>query len=387
MPVHAATLDARLGPSAEFVSAHAALVALRENLVDQIFERESEIDSMLLALIARQHVFMLGEPGVGKSLLANSLSTAIGGSFVSKLLSKLSTYEDVFGGLKVSGIMEDRYERISTGYAQSADVLFLDEIWKCNAAVLNSMLTILNERFFDDSGTRYTTPLDVCFAASNELPEDASLAALYDRFLFRHEVVALRDRRNRARLLGGHKVRISARLTEDQIQVLRSSAESVDINPVIDLALDVFDALAKEGFAVSDRRQAATMKAVRASAILAGRLVATPSDLLRIADCSWDDPADAPRVRGIVSSIALPTLGSALELLDAAVEQYGTLDLASVTPDSIAATSKVNREMKRIAKKAEALGDSEQVVEVAERIRSMQREIANAIDEALYADD
>lgn len=372
-------------PNADFASAHASLLALRANLVDQIFERESEIDSMLLALVARQHVFMLGEPGVGKSLLANSLAEAIGGSFVSKLLSKLSTYEDVFGGLKVSGIMQDRYERISGGYAQSADVLFLDEIWKCNAAVLNSMLTILNERFFDDSGTRYTTPLDVCFAASNELPEDASLAALYDRFLFRHEVVALRDRRNRARLLRGHKANITARLSPEEIEILRSAADSVDIDPVIELAIDVFDALAKEGYPVSDRRQAATMKAVRASAVLAGRTVATASDLLRIADCSWDDPSDAARVRGIVSGIALPKLGEGLELLDAAVEQYGKVTIGKeIKPDQITTVSRVNRELKRIAAEAEALGDSEEVAEVAAKIRGMQREIGKALEAALY---
>lgn len=370
--------------TASFSTAHASLLALRDNLRDQIFEREAEIDSMLLALIARRHVFLLGEPGVGKSLLANSLSEAIGGTYVSKLLSKLSTYEDVFGGLKVSGIMEDRYERISTGYAQSADILFLDEIWKCNAAVLNSMLTILNERFFDDSGTRYTTPLDVCFAASNELPEDASLAALYDRFLFRHEVSALRDRRSRARLLAGHKPKITARLTEDQIETLRSAAESVDLSPVIDLALDIFDALNAEGFTVSDRRQAATMKAIRASAILAGRMTAEPSDLLRIADCSWNDPADAPRVRGIVSSLALPTLGEALALLDAAVEQYGTIDFGSITPDQITKVSRANREMKRIVAEVERLGDSAELASVADRIRGMQKEIAKAIEAALY---
>lgn len=384
MPLSAATLDARLGLSAEFASAHSALLSLRDNLRDQIFEREREIDSMLLALIARQHVFLLGEPGVGKSLLANSLSEAIGGTFVAKLLSKLSTYEDVFGGLKVSGIMEDRYERISNGYAQSANILFVDEMWKCNGAVLNSFLTILNERKFDDSGTRYSVPLDVCFSASNELPEDASLAALYDRFLFRHEVVALRDRRNRTRLLAGHKVDVTARLSMEQVEVLRSAAEAVDLSAVLDLAIDVFDALAREGFKVSDRRQAATMKAVRASAVLDGRMVATSADLLRIADCSWDDPADAPRVRGIVSSIALPRLGEALELLDAAIEQYGTLDLATISAESISTASRVNREIKRIAAEADRLGGDPEIAEVAEKIRGMQHEIARAIEAALY---
>ena len=377
-------MNALATPSTAFASAHASLLALRDDLRSNLYEREREIDSMLLALIARRHVFLLGEPGVGKSALANALSTAIGGVYVSKLLSKLSTYEDVFGGLKVSGIMEDRYERISDGYAQSATVLFLDEIWKCNGAVLNSMLTILNERFFDDSGRRYTTPLDVCFAASNELPEDASLAALYDRFLFRHEVVALRDRRNRAKLLAGHKINVTATLSPDEVETLRAAADSVDLSPVLDLALDVFDALAREGFAVSDRRQAATMKAIRASAVLAGRTVATSADLLRIADCSWNDPADAPKVRGIVSSVALPRLGEALELYDAAVEQYSTVNLATVSPDSISVVSRVNREIKRIAAEVDRLGDEGEIVEIAAKVRGMQREIAKAIESALY---
>lgn len=364
--------------------AHANLLALRANLRDQIFERESEIDSMLMALIAREHVFLFGEPGVGKSLLANSLAGATGSCFVPRLLSKLSTYEDCFGGLKVSGIMEDRYERISEGYFQSAEVLFLDEIWKCNGAVLNSLLTILNERYFDDSGKRYTTPLDVCFAASNETPEDESLAALYDRFLFRHDVHALKDRRNRTRLLAGHKAKITAALSETDIEVLRDAAKAVDVSGVIDTAIDIFDALHREGFTVSDRRQAKAMKAVRAATVLAGRTVATTADMLVLAHCVWWEPSDAPRIYGIVSKMAAPALGEALELLDAAIEQHGRVNLAAVGHDTIADASRANRELKRIVREVERLGDFPQVVEVASKIKAMQADIARAIEAALY---
>jgi len=360
-----------------------SLLALRSDLRANLFEREREIDSFMLALIAREHVFLFGTPGVGKSLLTKAFSTGCEKRFVPKLLSKLSTYEDVFGGLKVSGIMEDRYERISDGYAQSAEILFLDEIWKCNGAVLNSLLSILNERSFDDSGVRYQTPLEVAVGCSNETPQDESLGALYDRFLFRHDVAPLKDRRNLAALLRGHRVEISARVSAEEIEVLRAAAAQVDIEPVIDLAIDTFGALEREGFAVSDRRKAATMKAVRASAVLAGRSVATAEDLLRIADCVWSDPSDAPRVYGIVSENAMPVLGQALALYDAAVEQFGRVDLGSVTPDRIAEVGRVNREMKRIVSEVSGLGDSDQVVEVAGKIRAMQTAIARAIEKAL----
>ncbi len=371
-------------PTADLSSAHASLIALRDDLRGALFEREREVDSLLLALIAREHVFMFGLPGVGKSLLTNTFADACSKEYVAKLLSRVSTYEDVFGGLKVSGIMEDRYERISKGYAQSAQILLLDEIWKCNGAVLNSLLTILNERFFDDSGTRYAVPLEVCVGCSNETPEDESLAALYDRFLFRHDVAELRDRRNIMAILRGHKARVAARLSDEEIEILRSAAEVVDVEPVLDLAFDVFVALEREGFRVSTRRKGATMKAIRASAVLAGRSAATSADLLRIADCVWDDPSDAARVYGIVSAIALPKLGEALSLLDAAIEQYSTVDLGAVSPDSISATSRVNRELKRIASEVSGLGDDPAIVEVATKIRRMQVEIASAVEKALY---
>ena len=367
-----------------FCAAHAELEALRQDLNNQTFEMSTEIDVMLMAIISRQHVFMFGEPGVGKSMLANLVGKACGMNYVAKLLSKVSTYEDVFGTIKVSGIMEDRYERIAEGYAQTAELLFLDEIWKSNAAVLQSLLTIVNERFFDDNGNRISVPLQTMVCASNELPEDSSLAALYDRIMFRLDVKKIRNRDNQMKLVMGHVPTLSTSLDPRDLATLRDAADQVNLSPIADAFIDIVNELRREGFTISDRRMGQIAKAVRASAILHGRLTANESDLLVLQHCAWDEPTEAPRVAGIVSSIAMPKLGEALELLDAAIEQYSGLDLGSITNESIASTSRINREMKRIATEIERLGmDNDEIAEVHGRVASMQHEIAESINKAL----
>eukprot|EP01041_Mallomonas_annulata_P004719 gene4719-9363_t len=166
-----------------------SLLVLETDLV----EREVEVRLVLLAALCREHILLLGPPGTGKSELGRRLASLSGGSFFERLLTRYTTPEELFGPLSLAALERDEYVRNTDGYLPTATVAFLDEIFKANSAILNSLLTILNERQFDNGNKRSTVPLLAVVAASNELPESEELDALYDRFLLRTIVKSVSD--------------------------------------------------------------------------------------------------------------------------------------------------------------------------------------------------
>lgn len=162
-----------------------ATSALESGLV----ERETEVRLLLLAAFCGEHLLLLGPPGTAKSELGRRLSAVCGGaSFFERLLTRFSVPEELFGPLSMRGLENDQYVRQTEGYLPTATVAFIDEVFKANSAILNSLLTILNERLFDNGNQRTKVPLLCLVGASNELPESEELDALYDRFLLRSSV-------------------------------------------------------------------------------------------------------------------------------------------------------------------------------------------------------
>ena len=162
-----------------------ATAALESGLVD----RETEVRLLLLAAFCGEHLLLLGPPGTAKSELGRRLSAVCGGaSFFERLLTRFSVPEELFGPLSMRGLENDQYVRQTDGYLPTATVAFIDEVFKANSAILNSLLTILNERLFDNGNERIKVPLLCLVGASNELPESEELGALYDRFLLRSSV-------------------------------------------------------------------------------------------------------------------------------------------------------------------------------------------------------
>ena len=151
-----------------------------------LVERETEVRLLLLAACCGEHLLLLGPPGTAKSELGRRLSALCdGGLFFERLLTRFSVPEELFGPLSMRGLENDQYVRQIDGYLPTANVAFVDEILKANSAILNSLLTILNERLFDNGSERINVPLLCLVGASNELPESEELDALYDRFLLR----------------------------------------------------------------------------------------------------------------------------------------------------------------------------------------------------------
>ncbi|KAL6753870.1 AAA domain-containing protein [Haematococcus lacustris] len=164
------------------------VLASIERLSRGLLERETEVRLLLLASLCSEHLLLLGPPGTAKSELSRRLNGLVGGAYFERLLTRFSVPEELFGPLSMKGLENDEYVRQTAGYLPTAEVAFIDEIFKANSAILNALLTLLNERLFDNGNQRLEAPLLTLVGASNELPESEELDALFDRFLLRRSV-------------------------------------------------------------------------------------------------------------------------------------------------------------------------------------------------------
>lgn len=169
---------------------HQRIRAVRWDL-NRIFpQRASVVHSTMVALLTRENVLLLGPPGTAKSALIRAIAQTFlaEDKYFERLVTKFSTPEELFGPLSLKALDEDRYERVVKGYLPTAYFAFIDEIFKANSSILNAMLTIINEHLYSNGADLIKVPLITMFAASNEMPEEKVLDALFDRFVLRHKV-------------------------------------------------------------------------------------------------------------------------------------------------------------------------------------------------------
>lgn len=298
--------------------------ALRAEMRAVFFERNDVIDGLLTAIVAGEHALLLGPPGTAKSLSSAVACQAIDAAeYFERLLTKFSTPEEVFGPPSVRELKEnDRYVRHTRGKLPEAHIAFVDECFKANSSILNSMLTIINEREFDNDG-RQAVPLITMIGASNELPDGSDLEALFDRFLFRYWVGYIQDRDNmKAMLLAPHPA-IKTRMTLDDVRSAQAAAELVDFPDImVNTLLDVKAATEGAGVRASDRRWKKIVKALRAYAWLHGDSAVNADHFDLLADLMWREPKERPALVQEIGRVANPLAAKATQLLDAAKEMF-----------------------------------------------------------------
>jgi MoxR-like ATPase len=159
--------------------------AIRRELEQKFLAKEEIIRLMLIAAIAGEHMVLIGPPGTAKSAVIRSFAKLIDAKYFEYLLTRFSEPNELFGPVDIQGFRQGTYRRVTTGMLPEAEVVFLDEAFKANSAILNSLLTLLNERRFNNGATVVKVPLISLFAASNEVPSSDNLDAIFDRFLLR----------------------------------------------------------------------------------------------------------------------------------------------------------------------------------------------------------
>lgn len=301
--------------------------AMMSEIATVLVEREQAIELAIIALLTREHLLMLGPPGTAKSLLVRELCKRVTGvTYFEKLLTKFSTPEELFGPLSLSALEKDQYKRITKGALQEAQIAFIDECYKANSAILNSLLTIINERLYQESGEVTEVPLISLFGASNESPEDDSLQALHDRFILRYVVSTIANDDNFKCMLLSSSATPAVTLTQKELLKAQSEVDQVVVTEsMLNAFVSIRQSLAKEGISISDRRWRACVKIVQAKAWLDGDSEATADHCEILQHVLWMMPEHIKVATRVVMEVTNPISLKAVEMEDAARDLYQTL--------------------------------------------------------------
>ena len=309
-----------------------------------IYEKNTEISLSLLAALAGESVILLGPPGVAKSMVARQLKTAFrDAQSFEYLMSRFSTPDEIFGPVSIQKLKtSDTYERAVEGYLPTADVVFLDEIWKAGPAIQNTLLTVINEKIFRNGNREMHLPLKLLVAASNELPaKGEGLEALWDRFVIRIESRPIKLEKNfRAMLLESHAdfsrstralghadfsgstgalghadfadnadfsdLKITAEEYAEWAEKICKIGVKEEVLDAISAirkslrAVNVDEDAERRNIYVSDRRWKNIVRLLRTSAFMQDREEVDICDLLPIYHCLWQEPEERDAIRCIV---------------------------------------------------------------------------------------
>ncbi len=426
------------------------MLAVMADVNAQVAEREGLVEAIAIALLTRKNLFILGAPGQAKSYAINQFRARITGARqFERLLSKQTDEEQLFGRIDLSSLLpgsmpesvtadDEVYQNLrfnlkclvdglpgqkdtpevfemlkkhtgkletyraalaalhtsepsvlTTGKIPEADVVFLDEIFKCNDGVLNSLLTALNERKYTNEGRTYPIPTISFFAASNEIPnfsdpQEKILEALYDRLELKVVTDNIADRDKRLAVLAnkqaGHAGQVSASITLDELERMQGEVSAIPVSGAVnELADDILCQLRKDGITVSDRKYLNYYPIAQARAWLSGHSQVEPQDLLALKNYLWQKPGDRPAVEATLERMCVNPMKDKADSIRAMA-----LDVQAEFEANCADTGKPNAGSKALIKLRGELirlyGEQQKLADAA------QSDGEKALTDALLAD-
>lgn len=291
-----------------------------------VYEKDQIVAMALLCAVAGENMFLLGPPGTAKSLVASRLKGVFANArSFDCLMSRFSTPDEIFGPISIARLKnEDRYERLTDGYLPTADVVFLDEIWKAGPSIQNTLLTAVNEHVYHNGSRTEKLPMKTLIAASNELPaKNEGLEALWDRFLVRMVSNCIESESSFLKMIRGEAMTdkpLADNLAITTEEYERWQAESRNVELCTDVADSLkalrkaFIALEKEDegklrYYISDRRWKKSYRLMQASAWLNGRSVIDMTDFALLIHCLWTDvESRGPVIDAVLEAMVSPLM-------------------------------------------------------------------------------
>jgi len=359
---------------------------IRDELRQAFLERGDLIDGALSALLSAHHVLIIGPPGTAKSMLADELCRRIeGANYFQWLLTRFTTPEEVLGAVSLKALEQDDYRRVTSHKLPEAHIAFLDEIFKANSSILNAILTLINERLFHNGKEIVTVPLLTLFGASNELPEDDELMALYDRFLVRFVVSYIAEDFRFLRMLESQKAPERTTLTLTELTEVQKQARDVAIPAHVYRSIaDIRRELNKKNIQASDRRYRQALSLLQAHAYLEGHKEVREQDVFFLEHVLWRDPGEHDQVRSTIRELLLgyeeeitELLYESREIRDTALRPWETSDeRARALVEFHTKLRNILAKVDQIMEKAKRLGRPlERVGSVRDEIEQIQKEM------------
>ena len=321
-------------------------------------DKDEIVDLLGICLVGGENLFILGPPGTAKSAIVHELASRIEGRAFDYLLTRFTEPSEIFGPFDIRRLREGDLVTNTEGMLPEASLVFLDELLNANSAILNSLLMVLNERVFRRGRETRALPLLAVVGASNRLPEDDALSALFDRFLLRVRSDNVSDGRLDDVLVAGWRLNlaresVSATMSVEEIRSVQSILPEVNLDGVRSHYAGLVRALRRAGISVSDRRAVKLQRLVASSAVLCGRIVANATDLWVLRHV-WDTEEQREPIAAIV---------------DKAIDRAEAADLENAHPRSRG-----------------RLPDPEELAREIERIGAALKNRATAGERAIWLD-